>query len=73
MRRWTRTLAPLLGGALALWLTATPALAETVLVRAGKLVDVVEGRVLLDQLVRIEDGRIAAVSDFPANRPPARA
>ena len=35
--------------------------AETVYVRAGHLVDVEAGRVLADQVVRVEDGRIRAV------------
>ena len=72
MRTWIHTPAQLLTGALTMLLTSTLAYAETVLVRAGKLVDVVEGRVLSDQLVRIEDGRIASVGNFPA-QPPAGA
>ena len=39
------------------------------LVRAGRLVDVIQGRVLNDQMIRIEDGRIEAVSSFPAETP----
>jgi imidazolonepropionase-like amidohydrolase len=66
MKTWTRAL---FSCALALCLSATLASAETVLVRAGRLVDVVAGRVLSDQLVRIEDGRIAGVSAFPAQSP----
>ena len=50
-------------------LGASPAMAETVLVRAGRLVDVVAGRVLNDQLVRIEDGRVVSVAAFPATAP----
>jgi imidazolonepropionase-like amidohydrolase len=53
-----------------MWLIApSPASAETVLVRAGRLIDVVGGRVLPDQLVRIEAGRFAAVGDFPTQAP----
>ncbi len=72
MKTWMHTPARLLTGALAVLLTSTLACAETVLVRAGKLVDVVEGRVLSDQLVRIEDGRIVSVGSFPT-QPPAGA
>src|SRR5262245_40075038 len=49
---------------------ATPSAAETIIVRAGRLIDVVQGRVLTNQAVRIEDGRISAVGDFPS-QPPA--
>jgi imidazolonepropionase-like amidohydrolase len=63
--RWLRAGTLLLG----LWLAAAPACAEALFVRAGRLVDVVQGRVLTDQLVRIEDGRIAAVGAFPAEAP----
>ena len=45
--------------------------AETLYVRAGHLVDVVKGRVLADQLIRIEDGRFVSVAPFRA--PPAGA
>jgi imidazolonepropionase-like amidohydrolase len=45
--------------------------AETVYVRAGRVVDVEAGRVLADQVIRIEDGRVAALgaaaSALPAN------
>lgn len=47
-------------------LLAAPAPAATRYVRAGKLVDVVAGRVLSDQLIRIEDDRIAAVTAYGA-------
>jgi imidazolonepropionase-like amidohydrolase len=57
--------------AFSLWLAAAPASAETLFVRAGRLIDVVQGRVLTDQLVRIEDGRIAAVGAYA--QPPADA
>jgi imidazolonepropionase-like amidohydrolase len=43
---------------------ATPAGADTSFVRAGRLVDVIEGKVLADRLIRIEEGRIAAVLPF---------
>ncbi|MDX2274908.1 MAG: amidohydrolase family protein [Hyphomonadaceae bacterium] len=45
---------------------AAPAAADTLYVRAGRLVDVVEGRVLTDQLIRIEDGRFAAITPYAA-------
>jgi imidazolonepropionase-like amidohydrolase len=57
--------------AFSLWLAAAPASAETLFVRAGRLIDVVQGRVLTDQLLRIEDGRIAAVGAYA--QPPADA
>ncbi len=69
MKTWLRAGALLVGGVLGLWLVAAPASAETMLVRAGRLVDVIQGRVLNDQMIRIEDGRIAAVSSFPAQAP----
>jgi imidazolonepropionase-like amidohydrolase len=51
---------------LSLLLCALPLLAgaETTWVRAGKLVDVERGRVLNDQLVRIEGDRIVGVEDY---------
>ncbi len=55
MNKWMR-LATALCAAI-LCLGAPAAAAEAVLVRAGRLIDVVEGRVLADQLIRIEDGR----------------
>jgi imidazolonepropionase-like amidohydrolase len=64
-----RTPVLLLSCMLALSFTTRLAVAETVLVRAGRLVDVIDGRVLTDQLVQIEDGRIVAVGDFPAQQP----
>ena len=45
---------------LALAILPAPAAAETLLVRAGRLVDVDQGRVLRDQAVRIENGRIVS-------------
>lgn len=45
--------------------------ADTLYVRAGKLVDVEKSRVLTDQLIRVEDGRITAVTAYAA--PPADA
>jgi imidazolonepropionase-like amidohydrolase len=45
---------------------ALPIAAQTVVVRAGKLVDVERGRVLSDQAIRIEGDRIVAISDFSA-------
>ncbi len=46
--------------------------AQTVYVRAGRVVDVERARVLNDQLIRIEDGRIAAIGPF-ASAPDAGA
>ncbi|WP_380877010.1 Xaa-Pro dipeptidase [Sphingomonas sp. DBB INV C78] len=50
--------------ALLLLLAPTGALAETSYVRAGKLVDTVQGKVLNDQLIRIVDGRVTAVEPY---------
>lgn len=54
--------------AMAAW--APLAAAQTAQIRAGRLVDVVHGRVLNDQLITIEDGRFAAVEPFPVEAPP---
>lgn len=56
---------PVLTAPLALGLiaaVATPVQAETVYVRAGRLVDPEAGKVLERQVLRVEDGRIAAVT-----------
>jgi imidazolonepropionase-like amidohydrolase len=47
-------------------LIAVPALAtaQTTLVRAGKLIDVERGRVLTDQVIRIEGDRIVSIADY---------
>lgn len=47
---------------------ATSAFAETSYVRAGRMIDTESGKVLTDRLIRIEDGRIAAVTPYA---PPA--
>ncbi|MEI9849653.1 MAG: amidohydrolase family protein [Sphingomonas sp.] len=52
-----------------LLLAAAPAAAQVSYVRAGKLVDVLAGRVLTDQVVRIEGERIVSVG--PWNGAPA--
>jgi imidazolonepropionase-like amidohydrolase len=49
---------------LATALVAATALADTAMVRAGRLLDVEQGRYLEDQLIRIDDGRIVAVEPF---------
>jgi len=54
-----------------LMLMSSKLLAETVYVRAGHLVDIEAGRVLADQIVRIEGGRVRAVT--PAAELPAAA
>ena len=46
-----------------------PAFAETSYVRAGRLIDTEKGVVLADRLIRIEDGRVAAVTPYAP--PPA--
>jgi imidazolonepropionase-like amidohydrolase len=48
-----------------------PAYAETIYLRAGQLIDTDQGRVLPDRLIRIEDGRVMAVSPYAP--PPAGA
>ncbi len=50
---------------------AAPALAETVYVRAGHLIEPSTGQVLDDRLIRIEDGRVAAIT--PWSPPPPEA
>jgi imidazolonepropionase-like amidohydrolase len=49
---------------LAAGLLAAPVLAETSYVRAGRMIDTEAGKVLSDRLIRIEDGRIAAVTPY---------
>jgi imidazolonepropionase-like amidohydrolase len=46
---------------------AAPALAETVIVRAGRLLDIEQGRYLADQAIRIEDGRVTAIGSYAAS------
>lgn len=48
-----------------------PACAETIYVRAGRLIDVERGAALADQMISIENDRIAAVA--PWSEPPAGA
>jgi imidazolonepropionase-like amidohydrolase len=65
----------ILAAMLACWLLAVPwgpARADTLYVRAGRLIDVVAGRVLADRMVRIEGDRIASVKPY-AGEPPAGA
>jgi imidazolonepropionase-like amidohydrolase len=45
---------------------AAPSVADTVVVRAGKLLDVEQGKYLTDRAIRIEDGRITAVTPWTA-------
>jgi imidazolonepropionase-like amidohydrolase len=52
--------------AFALALASMRAHADTLVVRAGKLVDVDRGVVLADQAIRIEDGRVASVAPWSA-------
>ncbi|MBL8270164.1 metal-dependent hydrolase family protein [Steroidobacter sp.] len=62
LRRFQPTLCVLLLGLLASGISH----AETVWVRAGKLIDVERGRVLNDQVIRIDGERIVSISDFKA-------
>ncbi|HCF24424.1 MULTISPECIES: amidohydrolase family protein [unclassified Novosphingobium] len=57
MNRLLRLFAALVALAL-----AAPALADTIYVRAGHLIEPSTGEVLADRLIRIEDGRVAAVT-----------
>ena len=73
-RRLSRraALAALAGGPLAAGFAPAPPAAATGYVRAGRLVDVERGRVLVDQLVRFSAGRIMAVGPWagaPADGP----
>jgi len=49
---------------LAAGLLAAPVLADTSYVRAGRMIDTESGKALTDRLIRIEDGRIAAVTPY---------
>jgi imidazolonepropionase-like amidohydrolase len=56
------------------WLAATAvvafaqtALADTVVVRAGRMLDVQRGIYLEDRAIRIEDGRIASITPWNAS------
>jgi len=60
----TRILAAL---ACAVTALASAAQAETVIVRAGKMLDVERGQYLADRAIRIEDGRIVSVTPFTPN------
>jgi imidazolonepropionase-like amidohydrolase len=52
--------------ALSLVFIATAAAAQPVVVRAGRVLDVEQGRYLLDQAIRIDDGRIVSVTPWGA-------
>lgn len=65
-----RILAAILTGVLALLTAPLPSAAASLVVRAGRLVDVVQGKVLTDQMVRIEDGRFVSVTPY-AGPPPS--
>ncbi len=49
--------------AVALTILSCSALAQTTLVRAGRVIDVDAGKVLTDQLIRIENGRITSITN----------
>ena len=51
------------------FLAASPAIAQTVDVRAGRLIDPETGRVSIDQRIRIVDGKIAAVASWSDGAP----
>jgi len=48
-------------------ITVQTAHAETLLIRAGHLIDVEQGRVLNDQAIRVVDGRVVSVAAFNAS------
>ncbi len=52
--------------AAALAILGQAAVAETIVVRAGRLLDVEQGRYLADQAIRVVDGRIASISPWSA-------
>jgi imidazolonepropionase-like amidohydrolase len=58
--------------AAALSASCAAAAAETTYIRAGRLVDVESARVLADQMIAIEDGRISSVAPFAFAPPDAR-
>lgn len=60
----------LLAACLALVLAA-PALAQTVYVRAGHLIEPATGEVLEDRLIRIENGRVAEITPYAPPPPDA--
>ncbi len=67
-----RTIAMMAGAISAFSLSMTAAAQDVSYVRAGKLVDVERGAVLSDQLIRVKDGRVAAITAFestPADGP----
>jgi len=45
---------------------AAPVIAETVVVRAGKMLDIEQGVYLTDRAIRIEDGRVASITPWSA-------
>jgi imidazolonepropionase-like amidohydrolase len=49
-------------------LSATPVAAETLTVRAGRLIDVETGRALTDQSILVRDGRVVSVAPFKAGQ-----
>jgi len=64
MSRWRRfAVLPLLAALLA---TAQPASAESVIVRAGRLLDIEQGRYLENQAIRIDNGRVVAIAPYAA-------
>jgi imidazolonepropionase-like amidohydrolase len=53
-----------------LLVAATPASAETVIVHAGRLLDVEQGRYLENQAIRVENGRVTAIAPYAAGVAP---
>lgn len=48
-------------------LMVLPVAAQTIVVRAGRVVDVERGRVLTDQAIRLEGDRIVSITDYSAS------
>jgi imidazolonepropionase-like amidohydrolase len=63
--KFSRAALPALLSCLCLWF-ATAARAETVVVHAGRMLDVEQGVYLADRAIRIEDGRITAITPWSA-------
>jgi imidazolonepropionase-like amidohydrolase len=56
----------LLAALAALVLSSSPALADTVVVRAGHLIEPATGQVLADQAITVTDGRVSSVAPWSA-------
>ena len=57
--------------ALAALMLASPASADTLYVHAGRLIDPESGQVLTDRAIRVEQGKVTAVTAWTAPPPGA--